>query len=238
MAIVKAYELWVPPSSPNAYNDEFDSHSLGADWTVWGDAFSGTVIDPYAVVAGSAPRVDFATIRPSWMLIQSPADATSHGIYKPITLGTNMAVWSRMAQNCVVNANTSIWLTSLQLMALSDGNPDLNNRVGIDIWSQVGGNVQARFYRIGDGSTTYSTADMKNTPSAWEYVLLQKRDATYHGWIATADGSWTWLGSLSEPLSAPTVVSLAQYNNADISSPGSMVSGWDFVRFVSGDYLP
>jgi hypothetical protein len=229
--------LWAKPVAPDARDDEFESTVLDAAWTVT-PAESVSAIDPYAVFAAGGPRVELHTDRRrSWVMMQPDSDCQIH---KPITIGANLFVWSRMSFNIPngVPINNE-GMVAIALTATSLGLPDLDNSVRIYVNESDVGTVQAQFLvrEAAADILVVNTTDVDDQGQAIAYGAIQKIGTTYHGWAGTENGSWIHLGSIA--MVTPLDRALIRSFTAAGGPPGNMIMGVDFIRFVdSATFLP
>lgn len=232
------------PSSPHADDLEFDSGTaLPAGWSNGGTPIA-TAINPYTswTTAGEW-RYSVNSLRPGWLMVQPPADATGfQPIHKATTIPTNLFMWSRMTFNirntaAPTNNDSSIGIV---IGASSAGALDTNNFVVCYLMETDTSEYAVQASSVVAGVSTDieyfpSTSGIDKLP--FSYVAIQKLGTAYHFWAAPASGNWVWLGSLTNTATMDRVAIRAA--NASTGTPGNMIVGVDFIRFVaSGTYLP
>ena len=221
--------LWYPPATPNALDDEFTSGTLDPSWTTSG--FVATPIDNYDLTFTSGlPRQDYNSSKPSWWLLQGNGGNGFTSVRKVTTIPTNILFWYRAksAYNNVYtvadDGNGFIALTLTQ---------DASNFVRIIYQFLFGGSLRVRFERrIGGAFTTiYDTFTAFQRQQPLEYFALHKIGNTYHGWAADASQSWIYLSSTVAAIS-PVQVEIGFGSNSVSSgfTPGPYVVGFDYLR--------
>lgn len=211
--------LWLPPNTPHANDQEFDSGVAPAGWTMWTDGAPftvqpiGSTITPFTS-AGANPQVAYNK-RSSHVSIQLPYDG--HIYYYLNDLGalpTNAFFWTCISTNRRSTANA---LTggdnrmSLSLLAKTAGAPTTADFVTLEFQhnnlAPVLGSGQDFMYRFGGanggvsvgGSNTvqYTTAyDVQSSLPLYPYFGVQKLGTTYHGLLADDHGNKAYLGSV------------------------------------------
>jgi hypothetical protein len=231
--------IWDKPRSPHAYDDEFESTTLDGAWSWGGNPGTAGNIDPYATFVGDLRYELHTNRRRSWIMMQPTSTGTR--LTKSVTFTTNMFIWSRMSFNARSNTTPVNNDTTLTL-DLSLATWATNDRVFMNINEQDAGTIQAEFFKAEGGVFTSigTTEDLYGTAAdaqPIEAIGIQKLGTTYHGWAFTAAGSALWLGSTTWTGSvASTSIGML---NAAATSPGNMIVGADFVRFVTSSvWLP
>jgi hypothetical protein len=232
--------IWDKPRSPHPYDDEFESTALDGAWSWDGNPGTAGNIDPYATFVGDLRYELHTNRRRSWIMMQPSTVGTR--LLKTVTFTTNMFVWTRLSFNArstvtPVNNDSTIALD----LGLVTG-WTLNDRVAILLNEQDAGTIQCEFFKVEGGTLTSlgTTADLFGTVTdaqPIEAVGIQKLGTTYHGWAFTGAGSALWMGSTVWTGSIGTVT-IATINAA-ATSPGNMIVGADFIRFVTSSvWLP
>lgn len=233
--------LWAPPETPHAQDDEFDQSTLGSEWYNWSgpSAAFGTLsydtVDVYdsSFTAGDALRI---TVNPdtrrSWALLQPPNDRWMF-LGKALTVPTNVLVMARLKFLHFYNTSTTNFDRNIALwfMADSSGNPDPNNRVNMYLNDINSNTIRSIFFKTSGGVDTdlQGTTNTQQQGQALEYVAIQKLGTTYHGWVGTAAGNWIWLGSFTQ---STTMAHVGVFmSNATVDKPAVGCFGVDFIRF-------
>jgi hypothetical protein len=236
--------LWYPPATPNAADDEFDQATLDSAWRAYNGSTGNyesivSGVDAYdGSYSGDDLRVELSgSARRSWALLQC-AQGVGMKLVKSYTFPTNVLVMARLKFSQPYSAATQYDRTiALMLTEDSSGEPGINNYAAAYLnWTTTGGGVvQGRFQERDGGATVLdnSTTDVDSQGQALEYVAIHKIGTTYHGWIGTAGGNWIYMGNFA--LAATLAhVSLHMYNNST-TLPGLGVFGVDFIRFYETD---
>lgn len=235
-----------PPASPHAYDDEFDGVSLDPKWTrLSGGAFDdASAIDPYASFT-VGHRTSHNGYRPSWYMVQGSSTGGTVLIYQAVTLPTDCFVWARLSFNfrytTTVNNDTDV---ELGLWGDLVGLPDGNNRAYIYLNETDANTVQVEAGRVTAAATAATTmfdvgpqsVGVDSLCQTAAYVGIQKIGTTYNFFAGQPNGNWTSLTSQTHAGALPWLV--LALTNASNAAPGNMLMGCDFVRFVSGRYLP
>lgn len=235
--------LWDRPLVAHPFDDEFDSTVLNPAWVAEAGLWVQGAIDPYQAYAAGNVRFELHTQRrPSWMMIQAPADAGNKRINKPIAgMPANYFVWMRASFATRLNTAPTDNDFTLNLI-LSTSPYDNTNRINISVNETDNGTIYAEMAKTEGGAFTLiaDTIDLFGAQAdmqAIEAVGMQKIGTTYHGWAFGRNGSAIYMGS---SVFAPTVGTVAiEVLNSVTTAPGTMVTGLDFVRFKNGAlYLP
>jgi len=238
--------LWAPPETPHAYNDEFEASTLSG-WTgvqnisdAAAGSFSYDTVDPYDTTfnSGNVVRVNVnAASRPSWAQIQLPATGKQFFIYKAITVPTNLLVIARMKFNMKLGGVNNDGDVSMALIEASGGVPTTNSRVELFLNEVDTATTQAQSHTISSTGTpsvsTHST-DVTSEGQALQYVAIHKVGTTFHCWVGTSDGNWIWLNSYSGLDFTPDMVAFGGINTS-VANPGVAVTAVDFIRFFETD---
>lgn len=243
--------IWDYPTSPHEWDDEFDSTALSGTWTELGTpagtgSWSNNTIDPYAGFNSGPPRYAIHhDRRRSWLMMQPPNDAGFYGFYKPLTgIPTNMFMWMRGSFSSRLSTSTNND-AGLQFIIAADsgGAPDFNNRLSLALNETDTAIVQSEFNRILGGALTtvavgfdYQAGAQQINPT--EGIGLQKIGTTYYAWMFGSNGTAVYMGSITFA-PTPAWFIIITTNAGPLSAPGNMISGVDFVRFVSSSvFLP
>jgi len=231
--------LWFPPASPHAYNDEFDSDTLDASWSGWSFTLASAIslvtgVDVYdGSYTGNNLRYALnQSTRRSWCLLQAKPN-TSELMYKTITVPTNLLIMARLKFNQYYQtADATDRGVLIGMFKDSSGHPDANNYAMCQLNTTASGGVfQGRF-----AVTTpidNRTSDVDSQGQALEYVAIHKIGTTYHGWIGTSAGNWIYMGSGVEATALPHVA--IYVSSSSTNKPGLGVVGVDFIRFYETD---
>lgn len=236
--------LWCPPATPHALDDEFDGDVVDPSWLIWNHSdsaagsFGADQVDTYDSTfnSGNVVRSVINGIRRrSWLIMQAPVSKNFY-VYKPITLPTNILIMSRLkfCQNYAPLGDNDR-LLSLSLWADTTGHPDIDNQVSVYL-NESDVTTQAQSIRVESGANydIQNSTDTQAEGQALEYVAVHKIGSTYHSWVGTASGNWIWLGSTI--YTGPTLAYVGYYTYCDVSSkPGVGVIGSDFIRFYETD---
>lgn len=234
-------EVIDPPLIPNALDDEFDlAGGLNAAWVKTGTFDLVTPIDAYANFAGvTGARIDHNSIRPSWLLVQCPANSAVPNIYKVVAPPTNAFYWVRGGftfRNASAPVNDSQWGFGLYDATFANGVTIKLNEAG------TVNQIRAGFFGITASALTSSfltTMDGAVGAQAGVFyhgVGIQKRGTTYDGWLLSTSGTWQWLGSIVHATAftkAPIY-----FSNSVTTAPGCGIVGIDFFRVRDGIGLP
>lgn len=235
--------LWTPPETPHAMDDEFDSSTVDPDWSVYNStdtasgSFSFGSVDAYdtTFTSGNILRAELnGDSRRSWLIMQPPSGKSFY-VTKAYSPPTNLLVIARMRfSQRYDEALSSDSNTGIALIA-DDGSglPDVaQDKVGLYLKVGAAGVVRAGLDSVVGGvwSGENTTTDVDQQGQALEYLALHKIGTDVHGWVGTNAGNWIYLGSKS--VSAFTVAHVGFYiRAASTSAPGVMVGGADFIRF-------
>ena len=240
--------LWAPPETPHAEDDEFEATTL-TGWSVQnlngpavGSISYGTV-DAYDTTfnSGNVMRINAHTDgRRSWALIQTPGSDDEFALFKAYTLPTNLLMYSRMQWTqkasglgaAVGDANFA-----LAFMTAATGVPTTASRILLHINVTTSGVYRAEYsyYTTGGSRSVIKTSDdVDSRGQALEYMAIHKVGTTYHGWVGTGS-NWIWLSSVTEATAGftPDLVGFCQHQagTTNIVNP----VGTDFIRFVETD---
>lgn len=216
------WSLAKKPASPDAFDEEFEGTAFSG-WTQLG-TFSGTAIDAFASFStANTTRHSWNSIRESWLMMQPNTNTQSCGIYKAVTPNTNDQFWCRLSANppgstAQFNANIGI--------LLGDGTSPTNY---VNLYVNQGSSNPS----VGFGTQAATTVD-RNLNSVngqlVEYLLLWKIGTRYHGFFAMADGSWSYLGSVTHATTFTHFQAYFRNSGAPPSNMGNPILGLDFVR--------
>lgn len=241
----RAPSLYDLPASPSAWDDEFSSASLDPKWTVAADTGTfdnSSAIDAYAGFA-TGHRSSYNNYRKSWYMFQ-PAPTGMIFLQQAITFPTDCFIWARGSfgyrYSTQPNNDHSIGLLLGQLVS---GTISTTNQVYCLLNESDANTVQSQGGGVTSGADTSSVSVDVGTQAAdqcltqhFEFFGIQKLGTTYHSFVATATGNWFHLRSF---VFAGTVDNLAiRIGAVGTTNPGNMILGIDFVRIVTGKFLP
>ena len=238
--------LWAPPTSGHTEDDEFESDTLGAEWSVTNmsddvaGTFSSGTCDPYdtTFTSGTVVRVNpNAQTRPSWMLMQPPAiSGKRFTIYKDYTFPTNVLVVARLRFSKRIGSLAEDGNVGIGFFTASSGRPQEASSFELYLNEPEANECEAEFRYFTAGGSAAGVTVTTSTSSqgqALEYVALHKIGTTYHGWVGTASGNWIWINSFTQSFAIDQVGIIV--GNAEAASPGVKVHGIDFMRFYETD---
>lgn len=223
-----------PPSSPHAYDDEFDISTLDAKWTLAATAgsFVAGSLD-YAAAPSTDTIYDLSTI-PGWLAIQSGstslAEATLTQSYTPSTNSTLFARFGWQSRDVGTNGEGNFYV---RLLASGDTNEYV-------FFGVTRGTLNsALFGGVSNNGvlTRVLSANVENaTPTGSAYIAMWKKSDTYHfGMSIGSSGIFSYLGSVTKT-GVTAFDSLQIVYTTDNQSP-AMVEGVDFIRYkASLDY--
>ena len=241
----RAFSLDEKPTTPHAYDDEFEGSVLDPKWIrLSGGTFDNiSSIDPYASFAtGHRTSLSY---RKSWYMVQGSSTGGTVLLYQPVILPTDCFVWARLGFNfrysAVVGNDTDV---ELGLWGDLAGVPDGNNRAYVYLNETDTNTIQVEAGRVtasvGAATTMLNVGPQSvGTDSlcqAAAYVGIQKLGTTYHFYAGQPNGNWTILASQTHAGALPWLA--LALTNTSAAAPGNMLMGCDFVRFFAGRYLP
>jgi hypothetical protein len=241
--------LWYPPETANSNDDEFDSSTLDTSWVIYdGDTgAAGTIssdevnIYDTSFTTGSAVRINANTPeRRSWALIQPPGKAASgfpnqFALNKAYTLPTNVLIWARLKFAQRITQTNDDHGIGIAIADTSGGLWDEANFLAVYVNESDVNTVQGQATKVDATvlTTVGNTTDIDAQGQALEYAAIHKLGSTYHFWVGTAAGNWIYLGNTTISFT-PDRVGIV-FSNVSATSPGSMILGCDFIRFVETD---
>ncbi len=245
--IETGWSLARKPASPHADNEEFEGTpgTIPVAWTQ-GGSVQATAIDPYANFNTATQwRHSTNSRRPSWLMMQPTADATQiFAIHKPVTVGTNKAVMTRLSWNSryasTVTANDSS--IGIMFCASTAGAPDVGNCVQFFIQETNTNEWAVKSAAAGGGTAggKHVITNVQDGHSGFQYLLMQKISTAVHFWIAAEGGRWIYLPTCALTYSGATMDRFGVIiMNSMTSAPGNQVLGADFFRFSdAADFMP
>lgn len=224
-----------PPSSPHAYDDEFDSGTLDAKWTIYSTgttnpAVAGT-IDYTASL--TTPIIDVATV-PSIMMIQSDNSSSKPmGIYQSYSPSTDATFFTKICnQNINISTNGHSQI-GIVLSVSSD-----TNELIIAGMNHDGAGIRPFIYVENNGAGTLLQAaaytDTLIAPTA--YIVIWKKSNVYHSaWGSDQSGVFSYLGNVTK--TGVTTFDRVGYRFLTATNTPSVIEGIDFFRYkASLDY--
>jgi len=204
----------VPPTSPHTEDDEFDSASLNAKWTVVGTAPSG----------GNSYDID--TTAPSWLYLHGNGSGGNDGLYISQTYAPGAGVAFQVTAKFSVMGNKDyigafLWLTD-------NNTPSNGYRMGLEHRS---GNPQLYVDYISGGSFTYGTQtlDPKVLGGTIYLKVTRTSGGTWRFFYSYNGISWSPMGAGISPVS-PTVGKLILSVEGGGSTGDPYFVGCDWVR--------
>lgn len=237
--------LWKTPSTPHASDEEFGSlvfpASMSRNYTK-----SASALDPYAAFSSGDCR---ELVDKSWILLQPPGNAQEHYIYKAYTFPTNAMVWCRIRGGhrdnvTQTNNDATIGLGIYQVAPGAVG-------AGANI-CRTSNSIELLIYETDANNTSWqairhdgSFGDVNFGPDidsgvgmVWDYCGIHKLGTTYHYWLWNDAGQSCYCGKYTHSSIAPAYIAI-QFLNAQITDPGNLVMGVDFIRVVeSATFIP
>lgn len=235
-----------PTDSPlirSIYDDEFDSTILDPSWTRVGAFDDVNPIDPAAGFSSGGTRWSLhgspaPNARPSWYMLQTDTTSVAE-VEKLVTFPSEFFAWSRMSF-AYRNAG----------QANNDGTAHLSLKFGAGLTDLVtiylnecdANTVQVEVIRIVAGASTSiaTTTSMGGAGltqgQVGHTVGIQGLGTTFHFWLMSAAGNWLYIGNTTYSVGLDRA-SLRAFSAAS-TSPGNVVTCFDFFRFKAGRHLP
>lgn len=217
-----------PPSSPSAYDDEFDVTTIDAGWTLTAGLDAGA-INPTATLATDA--VYDLTSWPGYLLFQGHnAATTTYTMTKSITLDTSCTLFffilaqSRGATGGAAAVSAADEAT---IGVRLDNDGDTNEYVEFELRSPGGAAPVPRFNVSNNGVVTTISAGARGAA----YVAIWKSTNTYHCAVMAADGNTQYYGSTAKTGVTTLNRLMLRFTTAD-ESP-SLIQGISFVRYYN-----
>lgn len=219
-----------PPSSPSSYNDEFDTTTLDAKWTI---GSSGTT-NPAA--AGSidytasltTPVVDAATIAGA-LAFQSDNSSAQ-------------ATWVRQSFSAATDATLffSLSPSNRELSAINEGSifvrilntGDANEWIDLGITQNGSGYAcYAQVNNNGATTTPFTTVLADGTITGQAYFALWKKSDVYYAACAWRGSVLKWFGTVTK--TGVTTLDAVQIVSNTANETPSLVNGADFFRYYA-----
>jgi hypothetical protein len=241
---VGSSNLWFPPDTAHAEDDEFDLVTLDSDWAAYnqdddaaGTFDTTTAIDFYGTFnSGNALRVSAnSTYRPSWLQVQVPARSKYYLITKAYTFPTNVLIWTRLkfTQEDQGNQTNNDGTVGLAITANSSGDPDVDNVLELYMNEPDNDSIKASVWRCEGTSWMQvggSTDSVASEGQAIEYAAIHKVGSNYHLWVGT-ESNWIYLSSTTLSFTPARIGFVFQ----NVNTAPTLVSGADFIRFIETD---
>jgi hypothetical protein len=239
--------LYVPPGTPEAIDEEFDSTTMPGGWT-WRDITNAAdrtpsfnSIDMFSTLTGTAsPRVALHTDwRASWMMWQV-ADAGYHYATKPIgTVPTNACYWSRIRLPWLEGNAANPSRMQLIIAADSSGKVDPLNQICVGPFN-VGGVPRISSLYYFNSASPIGQEDSEvwgaNSPPP-EYFAIQKFGTTYFCHFASEAGAGRCSINFNVSFTPAHIGWRVIAGPAGSQFPVA-VFGVDFLRRLTGSKLP
>jgi len=232
--------LWFPPASPSAFDDEFDDAT--ATVAAWDLSYTpvATIIDPLTTFStAGAIRESINVIRPSWYLYQLPAESVNRYISRAPNGASELSdgtYWCRLKSFYGFGAVSDNSQCFFGLAATSAGDPDQNND-GYTVYLHENdpGAVEpsALGFSGGVSRINLEMSDVEGSGLHFEYAAILKDSNTYHLFLGSGPGSWVHLASDTYPGAA--VINRVHFGgvSVNVGTPGNITYGCDFVRFIA-----
>lgn len=227
-----------PPASAHAYDDEFDSTTKDAKWTLYGAAATGltntAVVGSIDYTASLTTAIyDLTTISGSLAFQSDNSSLGKLGFQQSYTAATNSTFFIKIS-GLRTNVSTNIeGNVTLKLDNTGDNNEWIN--VGVT-HSGSGQGIIATVNNNGALTTTTTTVLGETTLGAAVYVAVWKKSDVYHwGYAGAGSMGFTYGGSMTK-----TGVTTLDRINIEMSTANetpSVVEAVDFFRYkASLDY--
>jgi len=239
-------ELYTPPATPHANDEEFDGGSLPSPW-VRSYTASASAVDPYAYFNSGNPREGYDG---SWLAVQPVADgATNYYVSRPYTFPTNLMAWTRIQANhrdsqiLANDGRIGIFIAE----SMTAGAPDSTRF--LQFWPYET-DTNSTHYRAYYYNGAYITVGNGNEPDRYRigtnytYCGIHKLDDVYHFWLWDDQGNGLWVGkadwSVIGATFTPAHIGFVFMNSETANpDPGNMIMSVDFMRFVeSATFFP
>ena len=232
--------LWEPPSTPHAYDEEFEgpiTWAYGSDGGWWhhknnnvSSSYSTTAIDKYTAYNSGDMRVHIGEDQtPSWMRLQPPQDSNWHSLRKNITFPTNMLVYCRFRYTQHIGNTADDNPRIVFMIDSAPLNAD-NNYISMEVDSGLT-YARAERHDASAWAQVGSTTDVDSQGQAIEYFALHKVGDTYHYWAGT-ESNWIYVGNYTNAYT-PTMVGFNVHTDTQ-----DHIMSIDFVRFIETDKFP
>jgi len=258
-----ASELWAPPATPHALDDEFTGTTLAPAWLKymgWVDQFGalfmpsapaafdfGTPIDLDTTPADDTARCSLSR-RTSWLQAQPGGKAIGAGItnrtlelylLKPMPAVTNLAIWARAA---VAGLYDGVVNASVVFYGDSGGAPNPYHYLHCTIATNGTTPKITGSYRIppagGFGVLDLDATDF-GTAHPIDLIGIQKTGTTYRLWWGNSYGGSVNSPSAARGLSlAGTFAYVGIKFHGHINADARVMYSFDFFRVQESKALP
>lgn len=240
-----ASNLWHPPETPHAYDDEFNADALDAKWSAMGTV-SASAISVTAQFATAEARRDINTHRRSWLRLQNSSDSLWRGVVQTPSVGVELpdgTYWARGFQNWrFANLVNNDGACALGLVDSQYGGAEIMEGDGIlALFTEKDtGTVQPQFDRWTGGAvlTVQTLSDMEGLGATIQFMALVKTGLTFECFAGSQAGQWVRMASTTYAGGGVIdSIALATHNNQQ-AAPGNMIAGFDFFRYRADGELP
>ncbi len=227
-----------PPASAHSYDDEFDSTTKDAKWTLYGAAATGltntAVVGSIDYTASLTTAIyDLTTVSGSLALQSDASSLGKFGFQQTYTAATNSTFFIKIS-----NLRTNVSANIEGNLALKlDNTGDNNEWINIGVThSGSGQGVIATVNNNGTLTTTTTTVLGETTLGPASYIVMWKKSNVYHwGYAGTGSTGFTYGGSMTK-----TGVTTLDRINIEMSTANetpSVIETVDFFRYkASLDY--
>lgn len=227
-----------PPASAHSYDDEFDSTTKDAKWTLYGSAATGltntAVVGSIDYTASLTTAIyDLTTIRGSLAFQSDNSSLGKFGFQETYSASTNATFFIKIS-GLRTNVSTNIeGNVTLKLDNSSDSNEWIN--VGMT-HSGSGQGIIATVNNNGTLTTTTTTVLAETTVGPSFYVAVWKKsDVYYWGYAGAGSTGFTYGGSLTK--TGVTTLNRINIEMSTANETPSVVEAVDFFRYkASLDY--
>lgn len=237
------HSLANPPASPDPRDEEFDTDL--SNWALDGLS-SASAINAYAQFNTGGWRYNFNSLRPSWLMLQSPADGLSYyTIQKSVSISSGDFIWMRghsARRGAVSSTSNNEGTIGFALSATNGlGVVDTNNMISAFLVEADGATIDVQMDKVEAGiySGTYTSGgnvSQGDPVNQFEYIGIHRQGSNYHLWVAPPSGQWRWVGVMSF---TPTVSRVSiRISNVAMTAPGNTLVGIDFLRFLASAPAP
>lgn len=243
--IDSSYELYHPPASPSAFDDEFDDNSLDPKWDLEGSLSASAPVVPVAF-SSSDQRQDYGVRRRSWISMQSGTGGSqSRGISQLIDAGglptgVYWWRWGPMFRGVTSGVNNNGNCTA-QLGASSGGSMDFGEGIRFELERDNNAvNLQCTVFEGGGNvGPNDNTGDFDIAMIPWEYCAFRVTASNVaQVWGARPVGGWQYLNTYTYTGGATLDRISFSIFNVSTTNPGNLMFMLDFFRYKSGLDLP
>lgn len=227
----RLYSFDNPPASPSAYDDEFDTTTINAKWTIGSTATTNPIASGSVGILSSltTPVYDLATA-PSWLLIQS--DNSSGGVcyaQQSITLASSCTLFVHLgtnnrAYNAATKGNVSVRLFNAA---------DTNESIYFEFGNLTGAGMAYNLAVENNGVFTLSSSGVvgEGNPLPNPYLALWKSTDTYTLGIALGATFPVFTTLASVTKTGVTTLDTVRLQMLTASETPSFIGGFDFFRY-------